>query len=141
VPRVGLKFGLLIAAVAIELGMDLSFLIGALREGHQGNTVSALSRLAIMAPLGALAIFRGSRWAKHVFAGVLFLACGVLVYTSFFPIPGLTVPPEDGQMKPRVAMAALGYFVLGMAATLGRHTGTQEPVSASVSGSTVERAR
>ena len=110
---------LLPAAVLVELGFDVSLIVHAIQNHIEPNISSGVGRVLVMGTLGGLAVFRGARWARLIFAGVLYFGAAGLFLASIVPIPFVMVPRAGFHFEPAVFAFSVGYVLVAIAATVG----------------------
>jgi hypothetical protein len=105
---------LLVAAVTIEILLDVSGAVRAFLASDYVALPGAVIRTVLMGVLGALAIWRRARLARSIFAGLLFLtAAGSPAFVAMAGSHG-------SLFSPVIWMSFAGYWTLGAAATIGR---------------------
>ena len=103
-----------VAAVAIELSVDVFFVASALTR-NPVNIPGSLVRLAGMGALGLMAVFWGKSWARWLFAASLYVTGTGFLVASFFPLGG-----AQFKFSPEGIVFALGYLALAVAASVGK---------------------
>jgi hypothetical protein len=110
---------LLPAAVLVELVLDVWMLVTSVQRNIDANIPGGVGRLLLMGTLGALAWLGRVRWARLVFAGLLYFGGALLVVASVAWIPFLTVRPEGAHFAPALFAFALVNLLEAVGATIG----------------------
>jgi len=93
--------------------------VHALKNDITPNITSSIVRFVVMGTLGGLAVLRGLRWARRLFAAMLYFAGAVFLLASFAPLPIIGVQTGHFHFLPGILAFAMANLLVGHAATLG----------------------
>jgi hypothetical protein len=111
---------LLPAAVLVELALGAYLLYSSVRNGITPSIPGAVVRILLMGSLGGLAVFRGARWARRLFAALLFFGGFVLLPASFgVPLPIIGTPFRGFSFTLPLFLFATTNLLVATAATVG----------------------
>jgi hypothetical protein len=110
---------LLPTAVFVELAFDVLVFVHAIMNDVTPNISSSIVRFLLMATLGGLAVFKGVRWARRLFAGLLYFGGAAFVLASFAPLPIIGVHTGRLHFEPALLAFAVANLLVATAATVG----------------------